>query len=150
LQKSSIKPPYCSIFITRNIIIVDRQRFSTMKYLEFDENIIKNYYENCSKEDVIDLLNEYKSNVDSIVADLEGCKQKSSKELGDMLHFHSCIFSYVGFQNLHFAFKELEAKCNAGVQLITLIPTLNEIIAAVKNSNDVLDTIINTNQLTVA
>lgn len=114
-----------------------------MDYLEFKTSIIKQYYQACTKQEVIEILSEYKQSVHDIVAELESGKHKSLKDIAGVLHYHACVYSYIGFQNLHLAFKNLEHECrNTASSSKEILPQLEKIIEAVKMTDIVLENII--------
>jgi hypothetical protein len=114
-----------------------------MDYLEFNISIIKQYYQGCTSEEVREILLEYRQTVDDIVADLESGKHKSLKDIEGMLHYHACVYSYIGFQNLYIAFKNLEQECrNTAASAQEILPELSKITEAVKMTDSVLENII--------
>jgi hypothetical protein len=114
-----------------------------MDYLEFKTSIIKQYYQACTKQEIREILSEYRQSVHDIVADLESNKHKSLKDIEGKLHYHACVYSYIGFQNLYLAFKKLEHECrNAAASAQEILPELNKIIEAVKMTDIVLENII--------
>jgi hypothetical protein len=114
-----------------------------MNYLEFKTSIIKEYYQACTKQEIREILSEYRQTVEDIVTDLESGKHKSLKDIEGKLHYHACVYSYIGFQNLYIAFKNLEHECrNTAASVQEILPGLNKIIEAVKMTDTVLENII--------
>jgi hypothetical protein len=114
-----------------------------MDYLQFKISIIKQYYQGCTSQEVREILTEYRQSVHDIVTDLESGKHKSLKDIEGKLHYHACVYSYIGFQNLYMAFKNLEHQCrNTAVSAQEILPGLEKIIEAVKMTDSVLENII--------
>lgn len=81
-----------------------------MNTLKFETETIKRFYGD-STEDIIDILNQYLSSKEEMLNSLCTSFVAGPAELHNSLHFHSSVFTYVGFPQLSQDFIEFENEC---------------------------------------
>lgn len=109
-----------------------------MNTLKFENEIIHKLYGN-SKEDIIDILNEYISSKEEMLTSLHTSFSKGTEELLDSLHFHSSVFSYVGFPQLTNECLLLESDCKRYNLSATVQLRFRELIVKIKESTVIVE-----------
>lgn len=109
-----------------------------MNTLKFENEIILKLYGN-SKEDIIDILNEYVSSKEEMLTSLYTSFSKGTEELLDSLHFHASVFSYVGFPQLTNECLLLENDCKKYDLSFEIQLRFNELVNKIKESTVIVE-----------
>lgn len=105
-----------------------------MNTVVFEKETIARFYGN-SSNDILEILEEYLASQEEMLQSLCTAFLSGSRSLSNCLHFHSSVFTYVGFPQLTRDFVLLELECKASISSAELETKFDVLVGKIKQCN---------------